>query len=310
MDPEAFRAAAHDVVDLIADYLADHRGATRSCRRSSPGRSARCSRAHAPERPEPLDAILADVDRLVVPNATHWQHPGFLAYFATTASGPGHPRRVADGGARAEPDAVADVADRDRARDRRRRLAARGARAAGDVRRPAHRHGLDLDADRARGGPRGEPGSMRRPAGWPRRATARRAAVYASAEAHSSIEKAAMTLGLGRAAVGKIPVDDDYAMDVEALATAIAEDRAAGRCPIADRRHGRHDVVDLRRPGRGDRRRRRARGPLAARRRRLCRAGRAPARAPRRRSPAGSAPTRSSSTRTSGCSRRSTPRCC
>ncbi len=43
----------------------------------------------APERPEALDAILADVDRLVLPNATHWQHPGFFAYFATTASGPG-----------------------------------------------------------------------------------------------------------------------------------------------------------------------------------------------------------------------------
>ena len=45
--------------------------------------------AAPPEQPEPLEAILADYAALVEPNATHWQHPGFLAYFATTASGPG-----------------------------------------------------------------------------------------------------------------------------------------------------------------------------------------------------------------------------
>jgi aromatic-L-amino-acid decarboxylase len=57
--------------------------------------------------------------------------------------------------------------------------------------------------------------------------------VYASAEAHSSIEKACMTLGLGRAAVVKIPVNDRYEMDASALAAAITADRTAGRRPIA-----------------------------------------------------------------------------
>ena len=42
-----------------------------------------------PEGPEPLEAILRDVATLIEPNVTHWQHPGFLAYFATTASGAG-----------------------------------------------------------------------------------------------------------------------------------------------------------------------------------------------------------------------------
>ena len=45
--------------------------------------------AEPPEDPEALETILADYGRLIEPNATHWQHPGFLAYFATTASGPG-----------------------------------------------------------------------------------------------------------------------------------------------------------------------------------------------------------------------------
>ena len=58
--------------------------------------------------------------------------------------------------------------------------------------------------------------------------------VYASAEAHSSIEKACMTLGLGRDAVVKIPVNDDYEMDAEALAMRDRRPTArAGRCPIA-----------------------------------------------------------------------------
>ena len=57
--------------------------------------------------------------------------------------------------------------------------------------------------------------------------------VYASEEAHSSIEKACMTLGLGREALVRVETDDSLAMDVTALAEAIAEDRAAGMRPIA-----------------------------------------------------------------------------
>ncbi len=57
--------------------------------------------------------------------------------------------------------------------------------------------------------------------------------VYASAEAHSSIEKACMTLGIGRAGLRRIPVDGDYRLRVDALESTIAEDRAAGLRPIA-----------------------------------------------------------------------------
>ena len=88
MDPATFRAAAHAVVDLMADYLATIEGRAvfplvepGSLRPEFPGA--------APDAPEALDAILADYERLVPPAATHWQHPGFMAYFATTASGPG-----------------------------------------------------------------------------------------------------------------------------------------------------------------------------------------------------------------------------
>jgi len=88
MDPEAFRAAAHTVVDRIADYLAGIE-AYAILPPIEPGTIGPLLPEHAPDAPESIDAILADVDRLVFPNATHWQHPGFFAYFATSASGPG-----------------------------------------------------------------------------------------------------------------------------------------------------------------------------------------------------------------------------
>ncbi len=88
MDPEAFRAAAHAVVDLMADYLGRVE-AYPVLPPIEPGSLRPLFPAAPPEAPEPLEAILADYRALVEPNATHWQHPGFLAYFATTASGPG-----------------------------------------------------------------------------------------------------------------------------------------------------------------------------------------------------------------------------
>ena len=88
MDPEAFRAAGHGVVDLIADYLAtiEERAVFPPV---EPGSLRPLFDRTPPEAPEPIDDILDDYRRLVEPNATQWQHPGFFAYFATTASGPG-----------------------------------------------------------------------------------------------------------------------------------------------------------------------------------------------------------------------------
>src|SRR4051794_3288094 len=88
MPPEAFRAAAHIVVDRIADYLRDLEQYP-ILPPIEPGSLRPLFPDTAPETPEALARILDDVDRLVFPNATHWQHPGFLAYFATTASGAG-----------------------------------------------------------------------------------------------------------------------------------------------------------------------------------------------------------------------------
>jgi aromatic-L-amino-acid/L-tryptophan decarboxylase len=83
-----FRAAAHRVVDLMADYI---EGVERHAVLPSiePGAVRAKLPTAAPEIGETLDAILADYLAVIEPNGTHWQHPGFYAYFASTASGPG-----------------------------------------------------------------------------------------------------------------------------------------------------------------------------------------------------------------------------
>ena len=88
MDPAAFRAAAHAVVDLMADYL-DTVETRAVFPPVEPGSLRPAFPVAPPSDPEDLDVILADYERLIVPAATHWQHPGFMAYFPTTASGPG-----------------------------------------------------------------------------------------------------------------------------------------------------------------------------------------------------------------------------
>src|SRR2546421_2594728 len=88
MDTAAFRRHGHELVDWIADYL------ERSDRypvlaRVKPGEIAAALPARAPEDPEPFEAIMADFERILVPGLTHWNHPGFFAYFAISASPPG-----------------------------------------------------------------------------------------------------------------------------------------------------------------------------------------------------------------------------
>ncbi|MDT7577085.1 MAG: aromatic-L-amino-acid/L-tryptophan decarboxylase, partial [Pseudonocardiales bacterium] len=84
LTPEEFRRRAYAVVDWIADYRA---GLPDLPVRPDiePG-SVRAAMPEVPEQPEPLDALLAALDRVVVPASTHWQHPGFFGYFPANAS--------------------------------------------------------------------------------------------------------------------------------------------------------------------------------------------------------------------------------
>jgi aromatic-L-amino-acid/L-tryptophan decarboxylase len=234
MDVESLRAALHASADLIADYLADvERYAVLP--RVAPGELTGRLDGPPPEDPTPMDAILADIERDIVPNVTHWQHPGFYAYFASTASGPGLVGEAIMAGLNAnamlwrtspvatELEAItvgwlrdglglppsfdglyADTASISTLSA----LAAAREAVTGD----AAEHGLSGSV------------ALRDTRGL---------RIYASQEAHSSVDKAAMTLGLGRDGVRKIAVDEDSAMNPGALEAAIAEDRAEGFVPAA-----------------------------------------------------------------------------
>jgi aromatic-L-amino-acid/L-tryptophan decarboxylase len=231
MTPERFRANAHRVVDLMADYLAGiERQAVLPA--IAPGSVAARLPAAPPDRPEPLEAILADYLRLIVPNSTAWQHPGFLAYFASTASGPGllgemltaalnqNPMlwRTSPSGTELEQVVVDWLRQALGLPEGWDGLLTDTASTSTLIALAAARQAAGIDA--AASGLAGRPGvpALR---------------IYASEEAHSSIDKACMTLGLGRASVVKIPTDDRFALRTEALSAAIAADRAAGHRPIA-----------------------------------------------------------------------------
>ena len=226
MSPAAFRAAAHRVADLVADYLEGVESYA-VFPPIEPGSVAPGFEPHAPEQPEAVEAILADVERLVLPNATHWQHPGFFAYFSTSASAPGilgewitaalgqNPMlwRTSPVGTELEGVVVRWLRESLGLPDAFDGLLTDTASTSTLIALAASREAAGLEAS-ARGL------AVREGFGQPR--------VYASVEAHSSVEKACMTLGLGRAALVKIPANDRYEMDAAALARAIANDRAAG----------------------------------------------------------------------------------
>ena len=85
MSPEEFRRQGHAAIDWIADYWASLDDLPVRAQ-VAPGDVRRQLPASAPEHGEPFDALLADLDRVVVPGLTHWQHPRFFAYFPANSS--------------------------------------------------------------------------------------------------------------------------------------------------------------------------------------------------------------------------------
>jgi aromatic-L-amino-acid decarboxylase len=88
MSPDEFRAAGHQVVDWIADYLRDVRDYP-VLAQTTPGALISSLPSAGPERGESMDAILQDFQKLILPGITHWNHPRFFAYFSISGSGPG-----------------------------------------------------------------------------------------------------------------------------------------------------------------------------------------------------------------------------
>jgi len=229
LDPGAFRAEAHRLVDWISRYL---EGAERYpvLSRVRPGEIRRSLPPAPPPRGEPLEAILADVERVIVPGLTHWNHPGFFAYFANSSPGPAvlAEALAAAFNANAMLWKTAPAATELElvVLDWLRQMLGLPAGLFGVIQDTASTSTLvALAAARE-----AVPGLDVRRRGLVGQARLR---MYASDQAHSSVEKAGIVLGIGQEGFRTIPVDGEYRMQPAALARAIAEDRTAGFTPFA-----------------------------------------------------------------------------
>ncbi len=227
MNSEDFRRHAHEFVDWMADYL-DGVEEYPVRAQVEPGDIAAQLPAAPPAAGEAMDAIFDDFRSIVLPGMTHWQHPGFFAYFPANSS---------------PPSVLAEML-----------TATLGAQCMSWETSPAAAELETCVMDWLRamlGLPDGFTGVIQDTASTAtlsallcarERATNDRAnetglggegdlTVYCAAEAHSSVEKDARIAGLGRANLRKVPLDDDFAMRPEALETLIREDIDAGRTP-------------------------------------------------------------------------------
>jgi aromatic-L-amino-acid decarboxylase len=198
----------------------------------SPGEIAARLPERAPDSGEPFDAILGDLESLILPGITHWNHPAFFAYFGITGSGPGIVGeliasalnvnamlwRTSPAATELEQRTLAWVLDM--------------------LRLPSGWFGEILDTASsstmaALAAAREAAGLDIRRRGMAGRADLPALRVYTSAEAHSSIEKACIALGIGQEGVEKVPTDDELRMRTDLLAEAVERDVAAGVRPIA-----------------------------------------------------------------------------
>ncbi len=231
MDPEAFRRHGHAVVDRIADYLADPE-VWPVLPKVRPGDLESALPAAAPAKGEPFERILADYDRLIPGATTHWNHPGFMAYFGITGSGPGILGEMLTAGLnvnamlwRSGPAATELEAVATRWLAGLLGLPVSWDGTINDTASLSTLHALAAAREVA------DPESRR--SGLAGRPELPRFRVYCSEEAHSSVDKAVITLGMGLEGVCRIPTDEAFRMDVDALESAIWEDRARGVRPIA-----------------------------------------------------------------------------
>ena len=231
LSPDEFRAHGHSVVDWIADYLAnsDKLPVIPDVR---PGEMSARLPLSPPAKGEEMEKILADFRDIVVPATTHWNHPDFLAYFANTGTGEGVIGEMLAAALNVNAmlwrSGPAQTELETRTTDWLRQMMGLADDFTGTITDTASSSTLyALAAAREM-----SPQLSLRQKGMSGRDLPR-ILVYASEEAHSSIDKAVMTLGFGRDGLRKVPTDSALAMDPVALERMIRDDRSSGAIPLA-----------------------------------------------------------------------------
>lgn len=230
MTVEDFRTFGHRVIDWIADYRAGL-ASRRVLTDAAPGELLRALPPAPPPTPEGFDAVLHDLDALLLPALSHWQHPRFFAYFPSNgdlASVLGDFLSTGLGVlGLAWQSAPALTELEERTTDWLRQMLGLGDAWRGVIQDTASTSTLiALLCARERATGHGASTTGMQHGGPP-------LVVYASGEAHSSVQKAALLAGFGKQHVRAVAIDPNRALDAAALAAAIAVDLAAGRRPCA-----------------------------------------------------------------------------
>ncbi len=219
----------------MADWIADYREgiATQKISPTAPPGAIRAALpAAAPEEGEAIEAIMADFERLIAPGITQWAHPQFMGYFGATTTGPGILAEMLT--------AALNV----------NAMTWRTSPAATELETVVLgwlQQWLGLDGEfngvvydtasvstmHALAAAREEASTSVRTLGLSGRSELPIFRVYASDQAHSSVEKAAIALGLGEHNVRRIASDSEFKMEVKALREAIASDLRKEFMPLA-----------------------------------------------------------------------------
>lgn len=229
--PQELRHALHEAAEWVASYL-ETVGDYPVLARVTPGEIAATLPQSAPLQGESLETILQDVDRLLLPGITHWNHPSFFAYFGISGSGPGIVGELLSAALnvnamlwRTSPAAT----------ELEQRTLAWVAEMLG---LPGGWFGEITDTASAStlyalAAAREAAGMDIREQGMAGRADLPPLAIYTSTQAHSSIDKAAIALGIGRRWTRHIETDAEFRLRPDLLEQAISHDLASGVKPLA-----------------------------------------------------------------------------
>lgn len=229
MDRKTFRNWAHRAADWSADYLEHvHEKPVRA--QTKPGEIAAKLPTTPPEFGDDMEQIIQDVDRLLMPGMTHWQHPRFFAYFPANSSPPSVIAEYLTATMAAQcmlwqtSPAATELETHVLAWLRQMIGLPDGFQAViQDSASSATLAAILTARERALSFRGNNDGLADHPA----------VRVYCSAQAHSSIDKAIWIAGIGQKNLVKIETDPDNGMNAAALEHAIGADRAKGTYPAA-----------------------------------------------------------------------------
>jgi aromatic-L-amino-acid decarboxylase len=230
MPKDEFRKFGYQVIDWIADYLEniEQYPVLPDVR---PGDIRKKLPPSPPQTNEKMEKILSDVDNIILPGVTHWNHPGFMAYFNSSASGPGILGELLTAAFnsngmlwRTNPSSA--ELEQHTLQWLRQMLGL-----------PEGFWGIIYDTAstasmHAIAAARQQVGIKVREKGLAGRDDISKLRLYASEQAHSSIDKSAIILGMGLDSLRKIPTDEEFRMLPDELDKAVKEDRKNGWLPF------------------------------------------------------------------------------